>query len=133
MSHRPDTIKKTLFFKVADEGVQEGDPSDPLLLCLTDQPLLSLARDLTVDDFTIGGHLASVNAADVTTIRSSGASLGLSLNFIKSEVIPRSVDVSHPQFIGFHQLSVDNATLLGAPIFAGQALNDWLSALYGDL
>ena len=42
-------------------------------------------------------------------------------------------DVSHPQSIGFRQLSIDNATLLGAPIFAGQALNDSLSALYGDL
>ena len=120
----------------SEEGVQQGDPLGPLLFCLAVQPLLlSLASDLTLgflDDFTIGGHLASV-AADVATIRSSGASLGLSLNSIKSEVISRSCDVSHPQFIGFRQLSIDNATLLGAPIFAGQAMNDSLSALYGDL
>ena len=58
---------------------------------------------------------------------------GFSLNIIKSEVISRSGDVSHPQFISFHQLSIDNATLLEAPIFAGPALNDSLSALYGDL
>jgi len=57
----------------------------------------------------------------------------LSLNSIKSEVICRSRDVSHQQFIGYHQLSLDNATLLGALIFAGQALNDSLSALYGGL
>jgi len=120
----------------SEEGVQHGDPLGPLLFCLTVQPLLlSLASDLILgflDDFTIGGHLTSV-AADVATIRSSGASLGLSLNSIKSEVISCSGDVSHPQFIGFRQLSIDNATLLGAPIFAGQALNDSLSALYCDL
>jgi len=120
----------------SEEGVQQGDPLGPLLFCLTVQPLLcSLASELILgflDDFTIGGHLASV-AADIATIRSSGASLGLSLNSIKSEVISRSGDVFHPQFIGFRQLSVDNATLLGAPIFAGQALNDSLFALYGDL
>jgi len=83
-------------------------------------------------DFTIGGPLASV-AADVATIRSAGASLGLSLNSIKSEVISRPSDVSHPQFIGFRQLSLDNATLLGAPVFAGKAMDDALSAMYGDL
>jgi len=52
---------------------------------------------------------------------------------IKSEVISRSGDVFHPQFIDFHQLSLDNASLLGAPISAGQTLNDSLSAMYGYL
>jgi len=45
----------------------------------------------------------------------------------------RHGDVSLPQFIGFRQLSLDNATLLGAPIFAGQTMDDALSAMYGDL
>jgi Reverse transcriptase (RNA-dependent DNA polymerase) len=70
----------------SDEGVQQGDPLGPLLFCLTTQPLLSsLASNLTIgfsDDFTIGGHLDSV-AADIATIKSSGASLGLSLNSVK--------------------------------------------------
>jgi len=51
------------------------------------------------------------------------SAIGSSLNVIKSEVIYRSGDVSHPQFVGSRQLSIDNATLLGASIFAGQTLN----------
>jgi len=65
----------------SEEGVQQGDPLGPLLFCLAVHSLLlSLASDLTLgflDDFTIGDPLASV-AADVATVRSAGASLGLS-------------------------------------------------------
>ena len=56
----------------SEEGVQQGDPLGPLLFCLAVQPLLrSLASELTLgflDDFTIGGHLASV-AADIATMQ----------------------------------------------------------------
>jgi len=111
----------------SEEGIQQGNSLGPLLFCYTVQPLLlSLASDITLgysNYFTVGVPLASV-AANVATIRSASGSLGLSLNSIKSEVISRSGDVSHPQFIRFSQLSLDNATLLGAPVFAGQALND---------
>jgi len=92
-------------------------------------PLLtSLCSDLVLgylDDFTLGGPLNTV-AADVASIRSKGAFLGLSLNSMKSEVISRSGDVINAQFTGFRQITLDSATLLGAPIFSGHAMDDIL-------
>ena len=97
--------------------------------------MTSLRSDLVIgylDDFTLGGPLNTV-AADVASIRSKGASLGLSLNSRKSEVISRSGDSLNFQFTGFRQLTPDSATLLGAPIFTGQAIDDILFILYEDL
>jgi hypothetical protein len=117
----------------SQEGVQQRDPLGPLLFCLAVHPLLSsLTSDLVLgylDDFTIGGALDTV-AADIASIRSKGASLGLSLNPGKCEVISPSGDISNFQFLGFRQLTLDSATLLGAPIFSGQAMDDILSSLY---
>ena len=120
----------------SQEGVQQGDPLGPLLFCLTVHPLLlSLSSDLTfgfLDDFTIGGSISTV-AADVASIRSKGALLGLSLNPGKSEVISHSGNITHKQFIGFNQFAVDHATLLGAPIFSGPAMDASLSILLDNL
>ena len=120
----------------SQEGVQQGDPLGPLLFSLAVHPLLtSLSSNLALgylDDFTLGGPLNTV-ATDVASIRSKGASLGLSLNAKKSEVISRSGNISNSQFTDFRQLTPDSATLLGAPIFSGQAMDDILSILYEDL
>ena len=129
LQYGPQTIE-------SQEGVQQGDPMGPLRFCLAVHPLLlSLASELTfgfLDDFTIGGPISTV-AADVASIKSKGASLGLTLNPSKSEVISRSGNITHAQFTGFHQLSSDYATLLGAPIFSGPAMDASLSTLYEDL
>ena len=107
-----------------------------MAFCLAVHPLLlSLASELSfgyLDDFTIGGPISTV-AADVASIKNKGASLGLTLNPSKSEVISRSGSITHAQFTGFHQLSSDYATLLGAPIFTGPAMDASLSTLYEDL
>jgi hypothetical protein len=79
-----------------------------------------------MDDFTLGDPL-SVVAVDVATIRSKGACLGLHLNPNKSEVISHSGTVIHTQFTGFHQLTPNTATLLGALLCTGAAMNTALS------
>jgi hypothetical protein len=96
--------------------------------------LTSLGSNLAIGylDFTLGGPLKTV-AADVVSIRSKGASLGLSLNAEKSEVISITGDISNSQFAGFRQVTMESANLLGAPIFCGQALDDILSTLLENL
>ena len=64
----------------SQEGVQQGDPLGPLILCLVVFPLLTpLSSDLVLgflEDITLGGLLNTM-AANVASIRSKGASLGL--------------------------------------------------------
>jgi len=57
----------------------------------------------------------------------------LSLNAEKSKVISRSSNISNSQFVGFRQVAQDSATLSGAPIFCGQAMDDILSTLLENL
>jgi hypothetical protein len=106
----------------------------PQLFCLVVHPLLSsLVSNLTVgymDDFILGGQLSTVAQA-VATIKSNGASLDLNLNTSKCESNIESV--SNSQFTGFRQLSTDAATLLGAPLSAGQATDIMLASLHDEL
>jgi len=97
--------------------------------------LTSLYSNLAIgylDDVTLGGPLQTV-AADVASIRSKGAALGLLLNAEKSEVISRPDNITNSHFVGFHQVTQDSATIVGAPIFCGQAMDDTLSTLLENL
>jgi hypothetical protein len=121
----------------SQEGVQQGDPLGPLLFCVAVHPLLSsLHSNLTIgylDDFTLGGSVSSV-ANDVSTIEKIGASLGLHLNRSKCEVISKHFAPSQfPQFHGFQHVTPDSATLLGAPLSTGAAMDDILTALHDKL
>ena len=54
-------------------------------------------------------------------------------NTFKSEVILRPEAVSHCQFVRFCKYTPDFATLLGAPLSTGPALDSALSSLHYDL
>ena len=121
----------------SQEGVQQGDPLGSLLFSLTVHPLLSsLSSNLTIgylDDFTLGG-LASTVADDVNIVIHKGASLGLQLNRSKCEIISDHVTTTQcSQFQGFQHTTTSAATLLGAPLSAGLAMDTILLARHDDL
>ena len=74
----------------SQEGTQQVDPLECLLLCLVLQPILSsLTSELRIgyiDDITVGGTLTSVEH-DVNSIRNNGPSVKLYLNTTKCELI----------------------------------------------
>ncbi len=116
----------------SQEGPQQGDPLGPLLFSNTLQPLLlSLSSHLTLgflDDLTLGGPIDMV-AADVQTVIKEGEAMGLRLNCSKCElVVKRRTLVTDPTLLSFRSVNVNDAELLGAPLFEGQVLNDaWAS------
>jgi hypothetical protein len=111
----------------SNEGAQQGDPIGPLLFCITVQPLLqSLKSELTLgylDDLTLAGD-QHVAAEDVERITAFGSQLGLSLNVSKCEIITHSnTVVTEPLLQSFIRVEMNNASLLGAPLFKGPALD----------
>ena len=72
------------------EGVQQGDPLGPLLLCLTIHPLLSQLcskfRMFYLDDGTLSGSVEDV-LSHFRLIEEVAVELGLSLNQSKTELI----------------------------------------------
>ncbi len=121
---------------MSEEGAQQGDPLGPLLFCTTIQPLLrSMNSDLAVaymDDVTLGGRLPTV-VNDIQTVIDTGASLGLRLNRSKCELITRTGLSNHAALDGFQQLTPDTATLLGAPLTLGPAMDERISTCCADL
>ena len=81
---------------------------------------------------TLGGK-SDIVAEDVATIRTLGSTLGLHLNAKKCELIQRCPTTTKPAFRDFVITSKENATLLGAALTNGPALNDALESRYADL
>jgi len=123
--HGPDVV-------VSQEGTQQGDPVGSLLFSNTLQPLLqSLVSALTLaclDNVTLGG-LVDVVAADIHTISTEGETMGLCLNNKKCEIIAhQQTMISDQTLCSFNRVNVDNAELLGAPLFARRVLDTaWAS------
>ena len=119
----------------SQEGVQQGDPLGPLIFCLTIHPtLLSLESEFLVgymDDITIGGPVASV-ASDINVIIVDGSNKGMHLNVAKCELISKDVPPTIVPLDQFIQVKPDAATLLGAPLLAGKALDKALEKKYDE-
>jgi hypothetical protein len=124
------------FTIVSDEGVQQGDPLGSLLFSLTLHPVLSaLASKLALgylDDVTLGGESGTV-AKDVESLRSEARRIGLHLNAKKCEVIYSGNSPTHVTFKDFIHLAPEEATLLGAPLLTGPAMNVALQSRCDDL
>jgi len=111
----------------SQEGPQQGDPLGPLLFCNAVQPLLSsLSSDLKLgylDDVTLGGPASDV-ASDVAEIVRVGTNMGLALNTSKCELIAHSDFLVNDDLLrSFTRVDISDATLLGAPLFTGPALD----------
>jgi len=122
---------------MSEEGAQQGDPLGPLLFCVTVQPLLSsLQSPLTVgfmDDLTLGGP-QSVVEQDVASVMEVGANLGLHLNISKCEVVHSAdTNITSDTLKSFLPVKPAEASLLGAPLLAGQELDSALDARCLDL
>ena len=78
-----------------------------------------------MDDITLGGARKEVSE-DVQLCTERGIKIGLRLNETKCEVIVR--DHLHPtgSLEGFSVVSSENASLLGAPLGHGDALDNAL-------
>jgi hypothetical protein len=120
----------------SEEGPQQGDPLGAALFCETIQPLLSsLASELEIgymDDVTLGGDEKQV-ARDVEIVEARGHEIGLKLNLKKCEFISASGQSVEPIFSDFIHLDPQNASLLGAPLTAGQAMDAMLNSRCEDL
>ena len=120
----------------SEEGIQQGDPLGPLLFCLCLQPILEqIIAPLRIgymDDLTFGGPAPMVAQA-VEDIQTLGEPLGLKLNPSKCEIINGSLADSHDAFQGFIYLDKSEASLLGAPILAGKAMDDILQGKCEEL
>ena len=133
---QPSVLKYGRHVIMSEEGAQQGDPLGSLLFCLAIQPLLQNMRSPLsfsyIDDVTVGGPAQFV-AEDIQRVATLGPSYGLQLNFAKCELISKFKPTDWPILAKLQQHTSDTATLLGAPLDRGQAMDEMLSAHCEDL
>jgi len=122
---------------MSEEGPQQGDPLGPLLFSMTIHPLLtSLKSGLTLgylDDLTVGDK-QSIVAADVQRVKDIGEHMGLTLNVSKCELYCHpNTSIDDPLLMSFTRRGLNDATLLGSPLFIGPELDDAWSTRLTDL
>ena len=130
-----------LFFEnkliLSDEGIQQGDPLRPLFFSLAVHPILQLLEsEVTIgflDDFSCFGDL-EVLAQDISRVDQLSKAMGLNLNLRKCEIITEAHQSALPTILqSLIYLNTEEASLLGAPITTGQAMNTILQAKCADL
>ena len=85
-----------------------------------------------MDDLTQGGDEKQV-ASDVEAVEARGQAIGLRLNRKKCEFISATGLSSEPIFGDFVHLDLQNASLLGAPLTVGHAMDSMLASRCEDL
>jgi len=80
-----------------------------------------------MDDLTLGGPAANVAEA-VDQVRELGISIGLTLNSSKCELIGAPEARNILSFQNFAFTDIESATLLGAPLLQGKAMDDVLGS-----
>jgi len=127
---QPSALQFGQFSISSEVGPQQGDPLGGVLFCLSIQPILAACNSSLVlgymDDVTLGGPPDAVSQ-DVELFRSKGQDIGLILNSAKCEVICHQHPMSN-EFNQFQMLPLDAATLLGAPINTGSALDEAITS-----
>ena len=105
----------------SEEGVQQGDPLGPLLFCLAIhrhcEQLRSPLCVMYLDDVSVGGSVDDV-LHDLNVIKAAD-NLGLSLNFMKCEIICHNDSVRNNLLValpGAKVVSPERACLLGSPL-----------------
>ena len=125
----------------AAEGVQQGDSLGPLLFCLTIHPLLQDIKAEFVsgylDDIGLGGPV-NVVTADIRQLENKVCQFGLHLNHHKCEVIVLTNNLTNSTSwdrdkLAFQKVSIEDATLLGAPITTGKGVDKALAVKRMDL
>ena len=104
------------------EGVQQGDPLGPLLLCLAlDEQLKTVRCEFVsgyLDDVGMGDTVQSL-IDQIRCIEAAASSIGLQLNHAKCEIIglsPSQRSLWESSGLQFLPRSVEDASLLGAPL-----------------
>ena len=114
-------------------GPQQGDPLAGLLFCLAIQKLLrsihSIFSSGYMNDIMLGGNVNDVSR-DVKLLKSEGEAIGLVLNVSIFEVVSKS-NISNQIHSGllkdFIALTIEESTLLGAPLRRDSALDSGLA------
>jgi len=108
----------------------------PVLFCLTLHPILtSLTSELRLgylDDVSLGGDESSI-LHDLRKISQGGKEIGLNLNVSKCEVVQWADTIDLEEFSDFSSVHPNDASLLGAPILPGRAMDHALSVRCSDL
>ena len=123
----------------SEEGVQQGDPLGPLLFCITTQALLTSLKSEVVlgylDDITLAGNHDTV-LEDFVKVEEEAASIGLSLNRSKCEVMGHTAETRtnwSMQGIIIQETDPDEIVLLGASLSRGPGIDKALENKLTDL
>jgi hypothetical protein len=102
-----------------------------LLICLAIQPMLrQLAAPLSIayiDDVTLGDSVSAVST-DVQQLAQNCSPHGLKLNITKCEAISNQSIADGSVLASFERFLLNTASLLGAPLSRGEAMEKIIDA-----